>query len=178
MIVQRGARARSCGGFIRSSVPGMRSPTTPFSIPDRELHVRRLEFPRDRIADNGVDAEKTVDVLLRLASSAQMYRSSDGRLHAQVPVGDPLEMYRLKSAGFRDWLIDGYFSGRGQPASPWAIRRVSVCWKPGRGLMGGCRRSSFASATTGEVRTIVRPISSTWAIPAAERSNSNCVQKS
>jgi hypothetical protein len=69
-----------------------------------------LEFPRDRIADNGVDAEKTVDVLLRLAYSARMYRSPDGRLHAQVPVGDRLEMYGLKSAGFRDWLIDGYFS--------------------------------------------------------------------
>jgi hypothetical protein len=53
-----------------------------------------------------------------------MYRSPDGRLHAQVPVGDRLEMYGLKSAGFRDWLIDGHFSYRGEPASPWAIRRV------------------------------------------------------
>jgi hypothetical protein len=73
-----------------------------------------LEFPRDRIADNGVDAEKTVDVHLRLASSARMYRSPDGRLHAQVPVGDRLEMYGLKSAGFRDWLI--------APGSTWSIR--------------------------------------------------------
>jgi hypothetical protein len=83
-----------------------------------------IEFPRDGTAGNGVEAEKTVDILLRLASSARMYRSPDGRLHAQVPVGDRLEMYGLKSAGFRDWLIDGYFSYRGEPASPWAIRRV------------------------------------------------------
>ena len=83
-----------------------------------------IEFPRDGIDSNAVDTDKTVDVLLRLASSARTYRSADGRLHAQVPVGDRLEMYGLKSAGFRDWLIDGYFSYRGAPASPWAIRRV------------------------------------------------------
>ncbi len=83
-----------------------------------------IEFPRDGIDSNAVDTDKTVDILLRLASSARTYRSADGRLHAQVPVGDRLEMYGLKSAGFRDWLIDGYFSYRGAPASPWAIRRV------------------------------------------------------
>ncbi len=83
-----------------------------------------IEFPRDGIANEGVETEKTVDVLLRLASCARMYRSPDGRLHAQVPVGDRLEMYGLRSAGFRDWLIDGYFSYRGEPASTWAIRRV------------------------------------------------------
>lgn len=83
-----------------------------------------IEFLHDPIAGEAVDTEKTVDVLLRLASSARMYRSPDGRLHAQVPVGDRQEMYGLKSAGFRDWLIDGYFCSRGEPASPWAIRRV------------------------------------------------------
>jgi hypothetical protein len=82
------------------------------------------EFPHDRIAGSSIDTEKTVAVLLRLASSARMYRSPEGRLYAQVPVGDRLEMYGLKSAGFRDWLIDGYFTYRREPASPWAIRRV------------------------------------------------------
>jgi hypothetical protein len=69
-------------------------------------------------------AEKPVDVLMRLAAAARMYRSSDGTLHAQVPVGDRFEAVRLKSPGFRNWLIDGYFADCGQPPSSWAVERV------------------------------------------------------
>ena len=53
-----------------------------------------------------------------------MFRSADGRFCAQVPVGDRLEIYGLKSAAFRDWLIDGYLIGQPEPPSSWAIRRV------------------------------------------------------
>ena len=63
-------------------------------------------------------------VLLRLAAAAGLYRSADGGIHVQVPVAGRNETYGLKSAGFRDWLVDGYFAERHEPASPAAIGRV------------------------------------------------------
>jgi hypothetical protein len=42
-----------------------------------------------------------VSLLSHLASSAVLLRSADARFCAQVPVGDRLEIYKLKSAAFR-----------------------------------------------------------------------------
>ena len=70
------------------------------------------------------DRQTSVALLTRLASSARLFRSADGRFCAQVPVGDRLEIYGLRSAGFRDWLIDGYMTDQPEPPSSWAIRRV------------------------------------------------------
>ena len=64
-----------------------------------------------------------VSLLSHLASSAGLLRSADGAF-AQVPVGDRLEIYKLKSAAFRHWLIDGYMRYRSEPPSGWAISRV------------------------------------------------------
>ena len=75
-------------------------------------------------AGESPEAEGTISVLLRLAAAARLYRSGDGGLHVQVPVAGRYETYGLKSAGFRDWLIDGYFAERHEPASPAAIQRV------------------------------------------------------
>ena len=66
----------------------------------------------------------SVQVLSRLASGARLFRSADGRFCAQVPVGERLEIFGLRSAGFRDWLIDGYMNDQAEPPSTWAIRRV------------------------------------------------------
>ena len=63
-----------------------------------------------------VEAASSLQVLLRLASGARFFRSSDGRHFARVPVGSRLEIYGLKSAAFRDWLIEGHFSDR--PSAP------------------------------------------------------------
>jgi hypothetical protein len=78
----------------------------------------------NEIVENTEEGEGAIEVLLRLASSARLYRSADGRLHARVPVGDRYEIYGLNSSGFRHWLTDGYFVDRRQPPSQWAIRRV------------------------------------------------------
>jgi hypothetical protein len=84
-----------------------------------------LSTPRDDpFVENADYGEGSVDALLRLASSARLYRSSDGRLHARVKIGDRREIYGLNSPGFRDWLTDGYFADRREPPSQWAIRRV------------------------------------------------------
>ena len=63
-------------------------------------------------------------VLASLASGARLFRSNDGRFFAQVPVGDRFEVYGLKSAAFRDWLIDGYLVSQPEPPSQVAIRRA------------------------------------------------------
>ena len=78
----------------------------------------------DRIAEAPFEQERPIEVLLRLAARAKLFRAADGRLHARVPVGDRHEIYGLRSAAFRDWLIDGYFADQNEPASDWAIRRV------------------------------------------------------
>jgi hypothetical protein len=80
--------------------------------------------PEDRIAETSFEQERRIEVLLRLAARAKLFRAADGRLHARVPVGNRHEIYGLRSAAFRDWLIEGYFADQNEPASDWAIRRV------------------------------------------------------
>ena len=57
--------------------------------------------------DAGVDTtradEGPVKVLLRVAASARLFRSTDGHLFARVPVESRSEVYGLKSSAFRDW---------------------------------------------------------------------------
>jgi hypothetical protein len=67
---------------------------------------------------SGTPAEQVSpdQVLASLAAGVRLFRSNDGRFFAQVPVGDRLEVFGLKSAGFRDWLIRGYLID--QPAPP------------------------------------------------------------
>ena len=70
------------------------------------------------------ERQSSVRLLSGLASSARLFRSADGHFCAQVRVGDRLEIYGLRSAGFRDWLIDAYMTDQTEPPSSWAIRRV------------------------------------------------------
>jgi hypothetical protein len=69
-------------------------------------------------------AETGLEVLWRLASEAQFFRSADGRFHARVKIGGRDEFYSLKSAGFRDWLTKAYFADRRQPPSHSSIQRI------------------------------------------------------
>jgi hypothetical protein len=71
-----------------------------------------------------LERPSAVRVLARLASTARLFRSADGRFCAQVAVGERLEIYGLRSAGFRDWLIDGYLAHQPEPPSSWALGRV------------------------------------------------------
>jgi len=83
--------------------------------------------PTSTKAESDVDARdagSAVEALLRLASNARIFRSADGRFHAQVPVGDRHEIYGLKSTAFRDWLIDSFHAGRGELPSARAVGRV------------------------------------------------------
>ena len=80
--------------------------------------ARPEEIVRGR---NKTECESSRDVLKRLISSVKLHRAADGRIFAEVPVGDRTETYELKARGFRDWLVDGYFYHRGHPPSTGAI---------------------------------------------------------
>ena len=64
----------------------------------------------DDEAGNRQVTDAPLQVLLRLASTAELYRSTDGGLDARVPIGNRHEIYGIRSGGFRDWLINGYFA--------------------------------------------------------------------
>jgi hypothetical protein len=78
----------------------------------------------DEVSENTSEGARAAEVLLRLASGARFFRSSDGRFHARVPVGNRNDIVRLKSAAFRDWLVDGYLNECRRLPSHRAVRRV------------------------------------------------------
>jgi len=69
-------------------------------------------------------AESADDTLLRVASTACYFRSTDGRFHARVPVQEGDETYGLLSPEFRDWMIEGYRGERRDLPPAQAISRV------------------------------------------------------
>ena len=68
--------------------------------------------------------EGPVKVLLRVATNARLFRSTDGRLLARVPVQSRREVYAFKSRAFRDWLVGGYFRECEELPTDTAVRRV------------------------------------------------------
>jgi len=74
--------------------------------------------------DNPQEYEGPVQALLRLTETAGLLRSTDGSFHARVTVGNRPEIYALRSAQFRSWLIDGYLRACREVPSDWAMRRV------------------------------------------------------
>ena len=65
-----------------------------------------------------------IKTLLRLVSCTQLHRAADGRPFARVPVDERFEFYELKSAAFRNWLVDTYVFKYQQAPSTSAISRV------------------------------------------------------
>jgi len=74
--------------------------------------------------DHPQEREGPVQALLRLTETAGLLRSTDGSFHARVTVGGRPEVYALRSAQFRDWLVDGYRHACQEVPSAWAMRRV------------------------------------------------------
>jgi hypothetical protein len=105
------------------------SQTDGVAAPFEKLLTGALTFVASRRSpgsetSGNVERRNVVGVLSQLARAARLFRSADGRFCAQVPVGDRLEIYGLRSAAFRDWLIDGYLTQQDEPPSNGAIRRV------------------------------------------------------
>jgi hypothetical protein len=103
----------------------------------------------DTIANPQGD-EGPVERLMHLTATAGFLRSVDGGFYAQVKVGGHRETYALRSAAFRDWLIDGptpdRLDGRRAPARgalshPCPLRRSLNHWS-------GTPSELFAELTT------------------------------
>jgi len=78
----------------------------------------------DETIDYPQEYEGPVKALLRLTETAGFLRSTDGCFYARVSVGGRSDVYPIRSAAFRSWLIDGHFQASREIASDWAIRRV------------------------------------------------------
>ena len=112
------------------------------------------------------ERESPGQILASVASEAKLFRSNDGRFFAQVPVGDRMEIYGLKSAAFRDWLIHGYLIDQPEPPSPAAIRRAVGMLEARARFDADIPEVFVRTGRDGETAR-ARRISSTWAIPAA-----------
>ena len=86
-------------------------------------------------------------VLARLAADVRLFRSADGRTYAQLPIGGRREIFGLDSAGFRDWLIDGYLRELKEPPSNACALPSAPTLERGPGSPRGFPRFLCASAT-------------------------------
>ncbi len=62
--------------------------------------------------------------LMGRALSARLFRSPDNRFYARVFLGDRHEIYRLDSAAFRKWLVEGCSNHQLKAPSEAVVRRV------------------------------------------------------
>jgi hypothetical protein len=67
-------------------------------------------------------ADSQASVLLALASSAQLFHAPDQRCFARIDVGDHREVYALRSAEFRRWIIRAFYLKEKKPPSSEAIQ--------------------------------------------------------
>ena len=66
----------------------------------------------------------TVESLLGLASFAQFFCATDGRLHARVPVQGRYDVVGLESTAFRDWLVDRCLNEYQKPPRQSVVRQA------------------------------------------------------
>jgi hypothetical protein len=78
--------------------------------------------PRTKKTDSV--ASGPIKTLLRMVSCTQLHRGAGGRPFVRVPVDDRFEFYELKSAAFRNWLVETYLSTYQQTPSIALLNRV------------------------------------------------------
>ncbi len=74
--------------------------------------------------EQGEAARAGADAWLNLLAQTRLFRSGDGQFHARVSMGDRDEVFALKSAEFREWLIESYRAACGDVLSGRALRRT------------------------------------------------------
>ncbi len=72
----------------------------------------------------GEAARAGEDAWSSLLARVSLFRSGDGQIHARVSMADHDLVYGLKSADFREWLIDSYRVECGEVLSDRAIQRA------------------------------------------------------
>src|SRR5208337_1067113 len=64
------------------------------------------------------------DILLKLASSAELFHSPDQRCFARIEANGHRENHEIKSTGFRRWLISRFLQKRGRAPSSEALQNA------------------------------------------------------
>ncbi len=83
-----------------------------------------IEPPKQELPSNKTEEGCTVESLLGLTSCARFFRAIDGRFHACLPVNNRHDIVGLKSATFRDWLVDQYLSKHQKLPQQWVVRQA------------------------------------------------------
>src|SRR5205814_78831 len=84
---------------------------SPPADPDPDVDLTRLELasacprsadgaPARTLDDNSRNNESSSALLMRLAQAARLFRSSDGRSYAEVPIDGHHEIHELGSSAF------------------------------------------------------------------------------
>ena len=71
--------------------------------------------------DASKDKETQAQILLRLASVAELTRTPEGCAYARVPIGSHRENHPVRSQGFKQWLKWGFYQKYGRPPSTDAV---------------------------------------------------------
>lgn len=61
-------------------------------------------------------------LLVRCAAGAELFHTPDGEAFASVPVGGHRETHKIKSKGFRRWLVRGFFDSHDRPPGAQALQ--------------------------------------------------------
>jgi len=73
--------------------------------------------------DFGDDEENLTQsqILVRLVSECELFHSPDGDGFVSVPIEGRVENYRIRSKGFRLWLIEKFYTAKGKPPGSQAL---------------------------------------------------------
>jgi hypothetical protein len=89
------------------------SPAAPVDQPDQDSPP----------AAPSKDAYETqAQMLLRIASSAALYHTAEGRAYASVPINGHTENHEVRSRGFGHWLKHAFYAEQGKPPSSEAMQ--------------------------------------------------------
>ena len=69
----------------------------------------QIDDDEDEAEHEGAD-KKQADVLLDLASEAQLFRGDDDEAYADIMINGHRETWQIQSKGFKDWLLYRYYT--------------------------------------------------------------------
>lgn len=98
------------------------------SLKNAGVSVARLETAMQAGTPTATSADaKQADVLLELASEADLFHSPDGAAHADIRIGGHRETWPVRSSGFRQWLAAKFYNTvGGAPRSDAVSSAVNV----------------------------------------------------
>src|SRR5437588_3405784 len=76
---------------------------------DSLMRLATADLPDEPETDAKPERKSQTTILVELAGEADFFHTPDGEAYASVEIKGHLETWRLKSRGFRDWLMRRFF---------------------------------------------------------------------